>query len=95
MSQMGYNRALNIMKKALIKKTMLIIATVLISGFFTSCMEAAGFATGYSQGYSSGSRGYTFIGQYSSESACKNACSNKGYRNSYEYYASTANCFCK
>lgn len=92
---MGYNRVLNTMKKNIMKKSLLIVAGVLISIFFTSCMEVAGFATGYSQGYSSGSRGYTFIGAYSSESACKNACSNKGYKNAYEYYPSTTNCFCK
>lgn len=77
------------------KKVLLIVSTIFVTTLFISCGELGGFATGYSQGYSSGSRGYNFIGQYSSESACKNACTKKGYSNAYEYYPSTSNCFCK
>lgn len=76
------------------KKVLLIIAAIVIMALFSSCGELAGLATGFADGYDSGSRGYTFIGQYSSASACSKACSNRG-GSSYEYNPSTTNCFCK
>ena len=76
------------------KKTLLIMAAILVVAFLTSCAEVASFATGYSQGVNSGSRGYTVIGNYSSDSACKEACRRAG-GSAYEYYPSTGNCFCK
>lgn len=76
------------------KKVWIILAAILVAAFFTSCAEVASFASGYSQGVNSGSRGYTVIGNYSSQSACRDACERAG-GSSYEYYASTGNCFCK
>lgn len=77
------------------KKRLLLFAFVtLIAISLSSCFGLSDFATGFADGYDSGSRGYSYIGTYSSSSACMNACRNAGGK-SYEYNPSTKNCFCK
>jgi len=73
------------------KKKVIIICSCIIACLFLSACD---IAESFVDGYDSGSRGYSYIGQYSSESACSSACANAGGSN-YEYNYSTKNCFCK
>ena len=68
----------------------IIVACVIATAFLTACDVLTSFA----DGYDSGSRGYSYIGTYSSSTACRDACGNRG-GSSYEYNPTTQNCFCK
>lgn len=83
---------INAMKKTIVLYVILLV----ISMASASCgATATGFTQGFSQGLSSGSSGYLLGGSASSEESCRRICESKGYSNSYQYYSSTGNCFCK
>ena len=54
----------------------------------TSCTKE------FLDGYDAGSDGYSYMGKYSSESACSNACYYGGYTY-YRYNYDLNNCYCK
>ena len=70
------------------KKLLLLMAIVSSVAMLTSCTKD--FLDGYDAGYN----GYTYIGKYSSASACGSACANRGYT-SYRYNFDLENCYCK
>ena len=70
------------------KKVLFVLVTLLAITMLTSCTKD--FLDGYDAGYN----GYTYIGEYSSESACSSACANRGYT-SYRYNFDLENCYCK
>lgn len=70
------------------KKVLLLMVVFSSVALLTSCTKD--FLDGYDAGYN----GYTYIGEYSSESACSSACANRGYT-SYRYNFDLENCYCK
>ena len=70
------------------KKLLLVIAVLFSGAFLSSCSDD--FLDGFTAGYD----GYTYIGTYSSSSACSSACESYGY-DYYRYNTSLNNCYCK
>ena len=70
------------------RKLLLLLAAVSSVALLASCTDD--FWDGYDAGYD----GYTYIGTYSSASACSSACDNYGY-DFYRYNTSLNNCYCK
>ena len=70
------------------KKLLLLLVAIASVTLFTSCVKD------FLDGYDAGSNGFTYIGEYSSESACSSACAYYGY-SYYRYNYELDNCYCK
>ena len=73
---------------------LVVVGVFIIMASASSGEDATNFTYGVSQGLDCQNKGYSFIGYYSSISACSDACEAKGY----DYYCGGNNttwCGCK
>lgn len=74
--------------KFAMRKLLLLLFAIISVSSLTSCVKD------FMDGYEAGAEGYTYLGEYSSESACRSACAYRGYTY-YRYNYSLNNCYCK
>jgi len=84
-------------KDLIIKSLSLSVILIVLMAITAACggyESIAAFQSGAQTTYGAGT-GYTYIGNYSSESACKSACIASGYKSDYLWGYSTLHCQCR
>jgi hypothetical protein len=78
------------------RKIVLVIAISVASLVYSSCgAESAYIMRTTAQTYVQTNEGRSYVGVASSESECYEKAKAKGCGNSYRYYPSDGNCYCK
>jgi hypothetical protein len=70
------------------------VTLIILMGISTACESLEAFQSGAQSTYGAGT-GYTYIGDYASQEACRSACVKNGYKSDYLWGYSTKHCQCK